>query len=299
MHKTQNIKIRFSDISIGFRFPTEIDIPKAFKAFILNEAVDVDESYEINLLEQPLPLPETFVASCGGATIYRTKDGILRNYTPLTMKEECQMACLLRKNQKHILYYPANKWDYYSQELHLLHLIGIEDILIRHQALLLHSSVVKLGEHTVLFSGPSGIGKSTQAKLWETYLGAKVINGDRCVIRKKEDAFWGSGSPWSGTSGIYSNEQAPIKGIFILKQASENSVRRLGIEAFKALYSQCIVNTWDRSFMEQLTELLTGLLEAVPVYELACRPDQEAVELAYQTLFEGGTPDGSKDECTD
>ena len=167
-------------------------------------------------------------------------------------------------------------------------------MLIRNQALLLHSSVVKLGEHTVLFSGPSGIGKSTQAKLWETYLGAEIVNGDRCVIRKKENDFWGSGSPWCGTSGIYSKEQAPIKGIFILKQASENSVRRLGIEAFKALYPQCIVNTWDKSFMEQLTELLTGLLEAVPVYELACRPDQKAVELAYQTLFEGGTPDGGK-----
>ena len=76
-------------------------------------------------------------------------------------------------------------------------------------------------------------------------------------------------------------------------------MRRLGIEAFKALYPQCIVNAWDRSFMEQLTELLTGILETVPVYELACRPDQEAVELAYQTLFEGGTLDGSKDKCTD
>ena len=294
MHKRQDIIICFADISIRFYFPSQIDLPKDFEKFLVDEGTDADAMYEIQLLNQPLYISGTPVNSYRGMQVYLTEEGVLRNYTPLTEKDGCQVACLLRKNQKHTLYYPTNKWDYYSQELHLLHLIGIEEVLIRNQALLLHSSVVKLDEHTVLFSGPSGIGKSTQARLWETYLGAEIVNGDRCVIRKKENAFWGSGSPWCGTSGIYSKEQAPIKGIFILKQASENSVRRLGIEAFKALYPQCIVNTWDRNFMEQLTELLTGLLEAVPVYELACRPDQKAVELAYQTLFEGGTPDGGK-----
>lgn len=295
MYKERNITIRFADISISFKFPSEIEVPKEFEAFLVEKETNTDMEYEICLLHQPLYISESPASVQNGMQVYKTKEGTLRNYASLTDGNGYQTACLLRNNQKHTLYYPAFKWDYYSRELHLIHLIGIEEVLIRHQALLLHSSVVKLGEHTVLFSGPSGIGKSTQGKLWERYLGAEVINGDRCVVRKKDNAFWGSGSPWCGTSGVYSNKQAPIKGIFILKQASENSVRRLGVEAFKALYSQCIVNTWDKGFMEQLTELLTGLLETVPVYELACRPDQEAVELAYQTLFEGGNPDGSKD----
>ena len=295
MHKLHNFTIRFADISIRFQFPSEVDIPKEFGEFLTDSEGETNVEYETRLLTHPLQLKCEPISSHIEMKVYQTEEGTLRNYTPLTEENGCQVACLYRKNQKNILYYPALKWDYYSHDLNLLFLLGIEDVLIKHQALLLHSSVVKMGEDAVLFSGPSGIGKSTQAKLWETYLGAKIINGDRCVIRKKENAFWGSGSPWSGTSGIYSKEQAPIKGIFILKQASENSVRRLGIEAFKALYSQCIVNTWDRSFMEQITELLTGLLEAVPIYELSCRPDREAVELAYHTLFERGILDGSKE----
>jgi len=295
MHKLQNIIVNFADISMKFRFPSKVNIPKEFEEFLTEEGTDVNAEYEICLLEQPLQLVGEPINFYNGMQVYFTEEGTLRNYIPLMEKNGCQMACLLRKNQRHILYYPASKWEYYSQELHLLHLLGIEEVLINHHALLLHSSVVKIGEDTVLFSGPSGIGKSTQARLWETYLGAKVLNGDRCIIRKKENAFWGCGSPWSGTSGIYSKEKAPIKGIFILEQASTNSVRRLGIEAFKALYSQCIVNTWDRSFIEQITELLTGLLESVPIYELSCRPDKESVELAYHTLFERGIPDGSKD----
>lgn len=299
MHKLQNITIRFADISIAFRFPSEIEIPNEFKEFLADDGMDVDAEYEIQLLDHPVQLSGTLIDSYNGIQVYRTEEGIIRNYMPLTKTNGFQMACLFRDNQTHILYYPAEKWDFYSKELHLLHLIGIEEVLIRHQALLLHSSVVKQGEEIVLFSGPSGIGKSTQAKLWETYLGAEVINGDRCIIKKNENTFWGSGSPWCGTSGIYSKKQAPIKGIFILKQASENSIRRLGAEAFKALYSQCIVNTWDRSFMDRITELLIGLLDAVPVYELSCRPDQESVELAYHTLFERGILDGSKDKCPD
>lgn len=299
MHQLQNFTICIAGVSIRFQFPSEVCVLKEFEEFLIEDEKEADVVYEIRLLGKPLQLSGVPVSSHMGIQVYQTKEGILRDYISLTSENGCQVACLLRNNQKHILYYPAIKWDYYSQDLNLLYLLGIEEVLIKHQALLLHSSVVKIGEDIVLFSGPSGIGKSTQAGLWENFLGANVINGDRCVIRKKENAFWGSGSPWSGTSGIYSKEQAPIKGIFILKQAPANSVRRLGTEAFKALYSQCIVNTWNRGFMEQITELLTGLLEAVPVYELACRPDQKAVELAYHTLFEGGIPDGRENKCTD
>lgn len=294
MYKKRNFTIRFADISIGFEFPSNIGIPKEFEEFLIEEGQGADEEYEIRLLDQSLQISGTPISSYNGMQVYRTEEGYLRNFTPLTAQDGCQVACLLRKNRKNTLYYPALRWDFYSKELHILHLIGIEEVLMRYHAILLHSSVVKVQEHTVLFSGPSEIGKSTQAKLWETYLGAEILNGDRCVIRKKEEQFWGSGSPWSGTSGIYSKKQAPIKGIFILKQGSVNSVRRLGAEAFMALYSQCIVNTWDREFVEQITGFLIELLDRCPVYELTCRPDKEAVRLAYQTLFEGGNPDGSK-----
>lgn len=299
MHRLQNIIIDFADISMGFSFPNAIEVPEELIRFRTLQPSHVDETFTIELLEQPLELANCIARPYNGLAIYSTEEGIIRDHIPLTEADGCQVACCLRKNQKHSLYYPAKKWEYYSQELHLLHLIGIEDVLLRHQAVLLHSSVVKIGENTILFSGPSGVGKSTQADLWKTYMGAQIVNGDRCVIKKKGDTFWGSGSPWCGTSGIYSKEQAPIKGIFILKQASENRVRRLGIEAFRELYSQCIVNLWNKDFMEQMTGLLSELLEKVPVYELACRPDQAAVELAYQTLYEEGIPDGREENLKD
>ena len=160
-----------------------------------------------------------------------------------------------------------------------------EGLLMRHDAFLLHSSVVLQDGKTVLFSGPSGAGKSTQAGLWQTHLGAAILNGDRCVIRRTDSGFFGGGSLWSGTSGIHHPEWAPIAGIFLVEKSTENSVERLDSGAFLPLFSQTTVHSWDRAFMERLTDLYAGLLESVPVYRLRCRPDQEAVELAYRTLF--------------
>ena len=56
---------------------------------------------------------------------------------------------------------------------------GLFDILADAGMLVLHSAyiVTRQGEG-ILFSGPSGIGKSTQAALWQRYGAAQTVNGD-------------------------------------------------------------------------------------------------------------------------
>lgn len=156
---------------------------------------------------------------------------------------------------------------------------------MRHDAFLLHSSLVRIQGRAVLFSGPSNAGKSTFAQLWQTHLGAEVLNGDRTVVRKSENGFTGSGSIWSGTSGIYHSGQAPIAGIFLLEKAQENRVERLGFQAFAPLFSQTILNSWDPDYMNGIAQLYSELLEQIPIYRLYFRADRAAVMLAYQTLF--------------
>jgi hypothetical protein len=160
-----------------------------------------------------------------------------------------------------------------------------EQLLLRHQAFLLHSSLVELHGKAVLFSASSGVGKSTQATLWEQHLGATVLNGDRSVIRRTDAGFTASGSCWSGTSGIYVPRQAPIAGIILLEQAPENTIVPVGTDAFKALLSETIVNTWDPAFMAKITDLICDVMTQVPIYRLRCRPDEAAAKLAYQTIF--------------
>lgn len=282
---TRNFCICFSGITIRFLPPSEVCLSDDIAAFLCPDPGIVDAEYEIRLLTEPLLLRDTPDHVENIIRIYRTEDGQMRVYTPMIEPDGCQVACLLRPDGKNILYYPACRWDFYSTPLRCMHLIGMETLLLRHDALLLHSSVVLWDGKTVLFSGPSGAGKSTQAQLWSEHLGAEVLNGDRCLIRRYPDGFRGSGSPWSGTSGIYRREQAPISGIFLVHQAPENSVQRLGRAAFPALFSQTVVNSWDSAFMDQITALFADLMAQIPVYRLNCRPDRDAVMTVFRTLF--------------
>lgn len=284
MDASHTYRICFCGISIRFIFPGPVVLPEEMLQFLCADSGPADAQYEIHLLTQPLSLPDAPFHTYRDTQIYRTGKGWLRVCTPLTTGDGLQVACLLCPDGRHRLYYPASMWDFYASPIRCLHLIGIETLLLERDAFLLHSSVVLHEGRAVLFSGPAGAGKSTQAALWQKHLDAQILNGDRCVIRKYPDGFRGGGSPWAGTSGIYRREQAPIAAIFLVSQAPENSVRPLGAEAFGALFSQTIVNSWDPVFMERMIHLFQQLLAQVPIYLLRCRPDEGAVHTALQAI---------------
>lgn len=277
--------LRFSGITVRFITPTVIRLPDNFEPFQCDDTDTPDEEYRVQLLTEPLRPDVPLLHTEGEARIYQTKKGWLHIYPVLGDKDGCQVACLFCPDGKHTIYYPASRWEYYSEVWRCAHLICGERILLRHDAMLLHSSLVSMHGKTVLFSGPSGAGKSTMAQLWNTHLGADILNGDRTVVMRKNGGFYGGGSIWSGTSGIYRAEHAPIAGIFVVNKANENRVERLGFDAFIPLFSQTIINSWDTAFVDQIADLYAELMEKIPVYRLHCRPEKEAVELAYHTLF--------------
>ena len=280
-----SFSIRFSGIIVRFVLPAAIPLVDCFEELRCEDTATPDEEYQICLLTEPLrPTAPRFHRE-GGTQIYQTDKGWLRIYSALGDENGCQVACLFCPDGRHTLYYPASRWDQYANGWRCGRLICGELLLLRHHALLLHSSLVRLHGKAVLFSGPSGAGKSTQAALWQEHLGADILNGDRTVVMQKDDGFYGGGSIWSGTSGYFRPESAPIAGIFLIEQSSENRVERLGFGAFAPLFSQTIVNSWDPAFMDRITALYAALLAQVPVYRLFCRPDKDAVLLAHQTLF--------------
>lgn len=168
----------------------------------------------------------------------------------------------------------------------LVELLGLEMFLLNFGGLILHSSVVNWQGNGILFSAPSGTGKSTQADLWEKYKGSCTINGDRAGIRKANGVWNAYGLPFAGTSGIYRNELVPIKAIVLLKQAPVNSITPVTtMEAFRKLMPECSARRWNPDFMDRLIGILSALVQAVPVYLLECRPDEEAVQVLYDTIM--------------
>ncbi len=278
-------KLRISGIVIEFVLPEPITPPVDMTPFLCEDDAIPDDTYTLTLITEPLRPPVPMLCKYGEAHIYHTKEGWLHIFPALGDWEGCQVACLFCPDGHHRLFYPAARWPFYAKQWVFSTMLQGEQLLLRHDAFLLHSSLVALHGKAVLFSGSSGVGKSTQAKLWEQHLGATILNGDRAVIRRTDAGFTASGSFWSGTSGIYVPRQAPIAGIILLEQAPENTIVPVGIDAFKALLSETTVNTWDPAFMAKVTDLICDVMTQIPIYHLRCRPDQAAAELAYQTLF--------------
>lgn len=149
-----------------------------------------------------------------------------------------------------------------------------------------HSSLIDYQGHGLMFLGPSGIGKTTQAELWNQYRDALIINGDIVFVQETEEAFLGWGTPWHGSSPYCENTNVPVEALIILKQAPENSIRKLeGFEKVTAVSNSVFYPRWLENGMELCLETLDHLLSKIPVYELSCRPDEEAVELTEKTIF--------------
>lgn len=190
---------------------------------------------------------------------------------------------------KHILIeYPS---AYSDRDLHLrscFYWLGFESYLLRKNKLCLHASLVDTSLGGILFSGISGIGKSTQAELWCRYRGARQINGDRPILSKESDGWIAWGSPYAGSSRCYVNESCAVCAIVLLKQSTKCTLRRLDpAEAFRGVWAGLTVRSWDPSFVDVASILTMDLVTAVPVYEYCCTPDQQAVDFLEAELRKG------------
>lgn len=159
-----------------------------------------------------------------------------------------------------------------------LEAVGLFDVFAARGMLVLHSAyiVTRTGE-AILFSGPSGIGKSTQAAFWQRCAGARVVNGDRALVDVGKKTA--NGIFYAGTSGISENVTAPVRAIVLLGQGSENRVFVPSPQAaFAGVLSQCAYYEWDARSAEQMTECVARLVSDVPVLRMDCLPDATAVE---------------------
>ena len=155
--------------------------------------------------------------------------------------------------------------------------VSLPQLLLPFRTLVFHASYIGCDGGAVLFTAPSGTGKSTQAELWRVHRGARVLNGDKAAVRLC-GAPTAHGMPFSGTSGICENVSLPLRGIVVLAQAKENSVRRLGPSA--AVAALCPNIFADQSIAEEwraALNLLLDLAASVPVYALSCTPDERAI----------------------
>ena len=215
------------------------------------------------------------------------KEGRKVYYT--TYRGRMPFACVETKFQKPdemIIWYRPEMTHEMEYSYNIVNLMSNESLLKDHHGFMLHSSFIKWEGRGILFSAPSGTGKSTQADLWVKYENADILNGDKAGVRKQGDAWRAYGLPNAGSSEIYRNEWANLSMVVVLRQAKENKIRKMKpMEALSCLYQECVMHRWDKEFTETILDTLTEFVNEVPVYLLNCLPNQGAVELVKETIL--------------
>lgn len=167
-------------------------------------------------------------------------------------------------------------------------MLALEKHLVLQNSFVFHCSYLDFEGKAILFSGPSGIGKTTHTNLWCQYLPnrAKVLNGDKCLLSREGNTFYANGWPICGSSGICYNERREVRAIVLLQQAPENRlIEEKKILTFRRVLEQLTVNYWNREFTDAAMTFADSLVSTLPCFTYGCNISREAVDTLYQQLI--------------
>ena len=142
----------------------------------------------------------------------------------------------------------------------------------------MHASVTVKDGKGYMFLGKSGTGKSTHSSLWlKNIPGTHLLNDDNPVVRFLDGEARVYGSPWSGKTPCYRNEDYPIGAIVKISRAPYNAIQRLNpLESIASIASASSGLRAIRSVTDSLFSTISSLVETVPCYVMNCLPDDEA-----------------------
>lgn len=157
----------------------------------------------------------------------------------------------------------------------------------------IHSASILYRDQVWLFSGHSGMGKSTHTNLWKEQFGTKIINGDLNLIgwSNGEQTNIGQsvnkpsskghtivyGMPWCGTSGIASTKSYPLGGIVLLGRSDNDHFEALtNDQKIVRVMQRMISPVWTEDMLEANLECAAKLAKEVPIYYLLCTKEPSA-----------------------
>ena len=242
---------------------------------------DVQHRYTFELVDHLSPTEELCIYRDVGMQIYHSDCAVIR-YAGTPGSTHMRIR---RKGKESFVSCLRSVYPNGMSPKTILNAMEAEHLIVQNGGFILHASFIRVGNKAILFTAPSGTGKSTQADLWCRFQNAELINGDRAVVMVEDGKIFAYGIPFSGSSGVAKNAKLPVAAIVYLDQASTNTVEELkGFSAFRKTWEGCSINVWDREDVEKASKTVLDVLKTVPMLHLSCTPDQSAVDTLASAL---------------
>ena len=158
--------------------------------------------------------------------------------------------------------------------LRVLHSI----LLARTGGLLLHASSAIRHGHGLLFSGISGAGKTTIARLAPPDV--RLLTDEVSYLRREGSSFRVFGTPFSGELGIQGeNVSAPVRALYLIEHGVANHIERVPeVEAVRRLMRNTLFFAHEKCLVGEVFSTVCDLARHVPVYRLEFLPDSRVWE---------------------
>jgi hypothetical protein len=155
--------------------------------------------------------------------------------------------------------------------------------ILREGGLLVHACGVVRGRRGLVFTGPSGAGKTTIARLLARHAGARVLSDDRVVLRPgPAGRFRIFGTPWHGDGALSEAGSATLAAVHAIHHAPEVRPEPLaGAAAAAALLANAFVPAHDPIGAAAALDLAAALVERTPVLRLGFAKDARVAAFAF------------------
>lgn len=157
-----------------------------------------------------------------------------------------------------------------------------------YRCFVFHGACISYKNKGLLFTAPSGTGKTTHIKLWKQCFpkDVDIVNGDKPIIKIENDCIRVYGSPYAGKEKWNKNRSVLLHSICVIKQSNRNNIKKLKAdEAMEYLYHQIYFSKMNRECGMLSLELFDNLLTRCPIYLLECNISKEAVACSFEGMI--------------
>ena len=200
--------------------------------------------------------------------VYHPESGLLQQQAFYDAKTRCWK--IYAEKSKHEAEDVLNPLAYPMAPL-LWYVLSTEEPL-----LLVHASGVFDGEQGRIFSGFSGVGKSTMAGIWQRN-GAEVINDDRLLLKRLHNGKW----QMFNTPMIYidQNKSCELHRIYFPFHNETNSIENLsGAKALATVLAYTIHHGYDAQHLLHHSNLAEKLVNELPISKLGVVPSDAIID---------------------